>query len=382
MTWGNIGVSVAIALVFYVLGIITPPIIKRWSDRRRKRKDEKENERTRVDMNDLKEGRYRWGRFEVEGMVQLEPFVTRETSLGLDQLITHYVESEKALPSDIGNLVKGFQQKKKEDEGKGKKCHNDPTYSLEEFFVNRKTGVRKSELHLKFSPSVYAAFRTVNLELEAGKDNRLVKIRDKYGLVPENFDTTKLSEIPLHLRFGTNTVVVTSDDKIVLLERSKGQRIDSGREGVCAVHIVGEGMFGSDKIDGRPNPFATVIRGLEHELGIKPEVGHYCKSSIKFLALNFDFKRYQPIGLFTVHLNIDSENLERHWITEAQDHSEAVKIIYINNNVEEVRKLLDGEKQDDKGLSMVPVYTHPRLGLFQSLFYYHPFSEIEKAFAE
>ncbi|CAM02105.1 hypothetical protein [Saccharopolyspora erythraea] len=84
--------------------------------------------------------------------------------------------------------------------------------------------------------------------------------------------------------FGINATVVTADGRLLLTKRNA--RISSNRP---LTHIsVNEGMRADDLTAGRPDPYATLRRGIEEELGIDipPAAG-------VFHSLILDANRYQ-----------------------------------------------------------------------------------------
>lgn len=126
--------------------------------------------------------------------------------------------------------------------------------------------------------------------------------------------------------FGLNATVRTSDNKLLLVERSG--RISSGRK---KLHIsVNEGMQASDiDANNRPDLIGTLIRGTQEELGIK-----VLAQDITLHSLILDASRYQWAVLGHIDLRergvLASDVIEARMASAAEDWWENSKIFPID----------------------------------------------------
>lgn len=386
-TWLDILVEAIGVIVGFILGLLFPSLgrtrlWKRWRTHRALRRIEKLNVGS-------ESGHYRWHSFHVDHITPIHLFVDPHIALTSEGVTTHYEDLPKPLPAEIESLRHTYLPEYIDFcKGAGLKYHDDPTYSLDRANISRSVtrSGRILTIDLHFSPTHYSTFAMANLALDkrildSGGDH--ISIRSKYSLTPETFDPDHLERIPLHLKFDSGTVVVTSDNLIVLPKRSATQAVATGDDPHrTVVHVVGEAMLRPhDSVKtGRlesPSPFLTVRRALKDELNLS-DLMHYSPRDIRFLAILFDFQRYQPVGLFTITLEITAEELEAVW-PFAKDAHEHAGMFYLPNEPKEVRRLLEGNTAEN-GRPLIMGSNQAEMFLFLSLFHYHPLSDVERAF--
>lgn len=290
----------------------------------------------------------------VEGIQRYEP------PLHIDDVTTHYRSTERPLPDDLRELEFDYLARKvsaSRSAGKGTDFNNN--FALRELRIERldRDGVRSNRPILTFEPSNYKYYLMCNdaldLPLLAAGADRLESIRERHltGTVP--FDWANLPSIPLHMWFATVTGVVTSDRQFAVALRSNMQGIEDSRtQGVSrGAMSAAEGMFwpADSRSQGpslEPSPFKTAIRALYDELGLV--VGqHFSEYEVKLLALGFDLKRYQPVGVFFVELpRTPFRELHGRWQI-APDHHENKDIVGIAATSEDLVDLLVGKQRYD-----------------------------------
>lgn len=239
----------------------------------------------------------------------LYTFPTPETALGRANVTTRFTEKEKPIPKELLDLEHSYlQQEIMRARSIKRVFDNNLTYSLD--FVNSSRSIRNGNrihfLELGFSPTSFYKFAMINMALDKlliDRPSGKVCIRDTYDLTSDKIDHEYLDRLPVHLKFGTNTIIVTKDNEAILSARSGRQYIIPGMlSDVWNTHIsVAEGMLRptdsfKEAGDEHPDPFLTVVRGLRDELNLV-EGTHFSVMDIRFLALYLDIQRVQPIGV-------------------------------------------------------------------------------------
>ncbi|PPL17340.1 hypothetical protein [Microterricola pindariensis] len=140
---------------------------------------------------------------------------------------------------------------------------------------------------------------------------------------------------------GLNATVITSDGYLVLAKRSR--HASSGRNGY---HIsVNEGMLPSDaKWNGKVDPIAALLRGLEEELG----VSHVERSAVRLHTVMYDVRRYQ-LGLLA-HIDLSTSDAHLEWTAaairtrfntaQAKDRFENRALEFVKWRLEDVREVI------------------------------------------
>ena len=149
------------------------------------------------------DGNFWFGEFMVaENIIPLCLFVTGESALSFEDIRVEYNIKAKTLPAIVESLRTTYLPKYIQDCGKaGQKCHDDPSYSLDRYFVNRRAqdAGRKLIFELSLSPTSYYTFAMANLALDKlllKNDMGTISLRKALSLNPESFDPDKLLDIP------------------------------------------------------------------------------------------------------------------------------------------------------------------------------------------
>jgi len=383
-------IAIFIALVFFLLTQLIPPFYqwKFWK-----------NLQTQKIYNEIQKhilatekGILKLGNISIEQIIPLYVFPTPDRALTSIDVSTEFREEEKIISKELSDLKYTYLQEEIEKaRQKNQNIDNNLSYSLDSVGSERvlRDNVRIHNLILKFSPTDFYKFVMINLALdkpilERGSGDK-VSIRDAYRLSANEIDPDHLEKLPVHLRFGTNTVVVTKENMIVLSARSGRQYIvPGGSNDFWNTHIsVAEGMLRptDQNQKGRPDPFSTVIRGLKDELSLKADID-FSKNDIKFLALYLDIKRLQPIGVFLLKIEMPFEKIvERRPV--APDRTENKFLFPLPFHTKDVYKLLKNEccyQYGPLNKKCYMVSNQARASLSLSLFYDYSLEEIMKDF--
>jgi hypothetical protein len=120
-------------------------------------------------------------------------------------------------------------------------------------------------LQLCFKHTDYEKFVGTNMNYERLKEQRLLEPTDA-DILEQRDAMHRLSESRLSMDLGTAAIVITRDKKLLLSQRSSSAVLVL--PGVIGTSI-GEGMIWErDQLDGAPNPFLTLARGAQEELGL------------------------------------------------------------------------------------------------------------------
>lgn len=388
MDAANVLIDIVIALVFFILGQVCPRLteLQRWKDFQAKRRYEKAQQY----ISPQEGGILQFGRIKIENMKLLYCFPTQETALSRIDVWTKLANNEKPIPKDLLDLEYTYlPQEIERARERGQVLDDNSSYALD--CVSSRRDVRKGiRIHfpeLVFSPTSYYRFAMINLALDKlllDRPSGKVSIRTAYGLTPNRIDPEHLDRLPVHLRFGTGTVVVTEDEMTVL-------SIRSGRQYVYPTHLndvwtvgvsVGEGMLrptDSFKEAGEehPDPFLTVVRGLEKELNLIEGV-HFSMLDVRLLALCLDIGKLQPFGAFTLKVPMTFDQIVQR-AQFAPDATENKELFPLPFHPRYVHGLLVGEHQL-KGKLCYVESNQVRACLCLSLFYYYHARDIARYF--
>jgi len=234
-----------------------------------------------------------------------------EISWTCDEILTSYKDEEVELPDKLKKLMERVIDKKKQ---KGEVVYPGPRYRLHSVGIARrdiKGRMRPEILHLEFRPTNFYNFLASNFSLEeplkVDDNGNLITVRDLYAKLENLQDPTKLAESPLSNDFHTGITIITKDNKLILTKRSSILAVEPN----LWAQSVGEGMVrGMDEDEGgKPNPFLTVIRGTEEELGLEIQ-----KEDIRFLFIGACLKYAQPDIIGIAYTNKNSEDIVNRWL--------------------------------------------------------------------
>lgn len=214
--------------------------------------------------------------------------------------------------------------------------------------IRGEDGRKRPQFTLTPAPATYFDFlgTTANLDSKVDGGDTL---RDIAQVSPQG--VVDCAALPAMAKVGTGTVVVTSDERIVLGVRGK-LMLASGHDAAeerSFVHFVAEGAEPRDLgLGGVYDPTETALRGLEEELNIGNEIRHSARvSKLANTGFFFDQLRWQPCFAFVARI-------DRSWneflpaAAAAQDTWEVERFISLPFDIqhEGVRSLLTGTHPD------------------------------------
>jgi hypothetical protein len=263
----------------------------------------------------------------------------------------------KPFPEDIQDLESSYLPQRAENlRRQGKTVDFNELYGLRGVSIARpdETGRRANRPRLTFEPTNFRYYLMCNEVLDRplllDRAGGMVTIRQRHLERYSPLDWAKISDIPIHMWFGTVTAVITADNQLIVALRSGMQAIVDGTgHGVWrGAMSAAEGMFRpADSVVTNtleePSPFQTSSRALRDELGL--ELGsHFTTDAIELLGIGFDSKRFQPVGVFAVKLPSASfvDVLEA-WNT-AKDRHEQCALVPIPTASDELARLLLGKQ--------------------------------------
>lgn len=254
----------------------------------------------------------------------------------------------------------------------GRTADLNETYSLHSLRITRPQtmlGDRSNRPVLEFEPSNFARYLTGNDALDKPLlDGGRRTIRESYQLELEQFDWSQLPGLPVDPWFATVTAVITRDHQLVIALRSGMQAIRDKEHAKSwrASMSTAEGMLRPRDSTTptpieTPSPFCTAIRALDHELGLQ-NGRHFMERDIGLIALGFDVKRLQPVGIFTITVAMDFIDVHSCW-TQASDRHENAAVIPVPFEARAMARLLRGELQYE-GKPVTLFSNHQEIGAF------------------
>lgn len=179
------------------------------------------------------------------------------------QEIQCFYERKKHLPPDLDEMRVQYENSIQQQKANGVLGlpYNSPMYKLREFDLGYRHIIEGEEvpsLQLKFGPTDY--FSQIITDLNVGNP-----VRDRYLAQAEK----PITECPVpqfSTILGVNLNVITSDNYLVITERSKQAKVAGGK-----LHTsVGENLLRpkDSGVSWAPDPFLALVRGAQEELGI------------------------------------------------------------------------------------------------------------------
>lgn len=385
-------IGVIIAIVAFILSKIIPNFHElQWWKRHQMKKAYIKSVRY---LNNEGENELRFGRIKIPYIRTFYIHPTPATALNYEEIRTEYLNEPRILHPKLKELIKNqIPELKKEALLRGQVFDDNPGYDLLDITSERKirAGCRIHYPILTFGPTSFYPFAALNMQMDKAlieEDDNIISIRQFTNLDYEKLNEDNLNDIPVPLRLGTNTVVLTSDGLAIMLARSSKQYIEPGQKNFLNLHVVGEGMLrpiDSESHEKKqwPSPFKTVMRALNDELYLK-EGDYYEKKDIKCLGFFLDLLRIQPVAIFLVKLNRDFISIQ-HEARMASDSSEYVTLVPIKFEPKIVRLILEHKfytTHRGKPEPCIITSNHAQASLMFSLFHEFPYQRIRKSFKE
>lgn len=205
-------------------------------------------------------------------------------------------------PSLSSHLTR-WQQKS--DQGE---VFNGTVFALDRFSITRSVSHEHPGLHLQLFETNYVTQRAV------ADHFRGLPIEDKTGLIEEAL--SNIGDAGMYSStFGVAVAVITADDKLVWLRRSRAGAVNPG----TLTCTTAEGMNRDDVRSGLPDPFLCAARGLTEELGLRLSSPELAQVKLTALTLNLDWWEWNLIGhidlgAVTTH-DLDSHAIRQYFAT-------------------------------------------------------------------
>lgn len=241
------------------------------------------------------------------------------------------------------------------------------------------SGRRRAHHILTPAEAQYFDFLGTTASLDARVDGG-PSLRELTGAAPQSL--SDVERLPAMAKMGCGTLVVTSDDRMVLGVRGRTAIAGSqdAPDARSMVHIVAEGVVPTDLgDDGRLDPRATAVRGLWEELaigGTSRSVGRITR--LVDAGMFFDQLRWQPC--FAQVAFIDQTWDEFHpAAAAARDSWEVERLLSLPFDIGHagVRRLLCGTHPD-----LVLASNHAAAVVWLSLLHHHGFTDLRDALTE
>ncbi len=233
----------------------------------------------------------------------------------------------------------------------------------------------KQRAHYLFTPAFaeYFDFVSTTANMDASIDDGPT-FRELVCFEPRGMHDVE--SLPAMAMIGADTVVVTSDNRLVL--GCRGRTMIAGQQDAederTLVHIVAEGASPDDtNRQGRFDPRVTAKRGLSEELSIGDSSGELGRVvELVETGLFFDQLRWQPCFAFLARIDLTWDELLTA-AASAPDYWEVERLESVPFSIQEqsIRKLLIGEHPD-----LVLASNHAAAALWFGLVYEHGFFEV------
>jgi len=158
------------------------------------------------------------------------------SALRANELRGVYLKEPVPLPAALESVREIYLNAKKSSAAaRGETVDNNKSYSLHGLSVNRpqdKDGHRQYTYTITVRPTDFFHFVFPNLALDENisLDGRTTTARAELGLSHDRLRIENLGDFACHFRIGTGTVLVTSDEQVVISLRSRHQFIVGGEQ--------------------------------------------------------------------------------------------------------------------------------------------------------
>lgn len=225
--------------------------------------------------------------------------------------------------------------------------------------------------------TTYYEFASTALKLDRpvrDAQGRQGALRDALGGDPVSI--LDVGRLPVPAAVGSGTVVVTSDQRVLLGVRLRTFVAGRGDVGGAKrpVHVVAEGLAPSDvDADGNFSPREGARRALAEELHVGPRTDHVARvTELVDTGLAFDQERWQPYFTFLARLDRSWAEVET-GIRTATDSWESEMLVSLPFDIEHagLRLLLQGRHPDLQLAS-----NHAVVAVWFALLYQHGFEQM------
>lgn len=241
-----------------------------------------------------------------------------ESSIPAEAVHVRVLDAEIELPSDMDGWRAEIEGESERLRAEGRTpLWNGPRYAVESFDISRTALEEQPEVHLRLRPTDYYTFLAAQQ-----LDRRLADgttPRSRY-LTP---DDPLRAPAFLQCSFAVNVAVVTTDDLLVVSQRSDRVRMAPG----VWNSSVNEGMSRHIDSSGRnaPDVHAVARRGMREELSLEPH-----EYAIELLAFVLDVDKRQWSAHFFARLkDLTREGLQARMSRGVADRWEHQTIDYV-----------------------------------------------------
>jgi len=241
------------------------------------------------------------------------------------------------------------------------------------------SGKRRPVYRLTPAPMTYFPFFATAARLDDAALDDPRPLRERFG--PDVRSIEDVARLRLNAKVGVGTLVVTSDDRLVLGVRGRTMIAggDERTDGRSAVHVVAEGAMPHD-VDrkGRFDPLATARRGLMEEVGLGGDVRAigWVRQLVQ-TGFFLDQQRWQPCFANLAHIDLSWDEFATA-ATTAQDRWEVERYVSLPFHIEHpgLRLLLLGQHPD-----LALASNHAAAVLWFGLLYRHGFTTMRDMLA-
>ncbi|HVB21142.1 MAG TPA: helix-turn-helix domain-containing protein [Ktedonobacteraceae bacterium] len=200
-------------------------------------------------------------------------------------------------------------------------------------------------------------------------DGSKISIRQKYGNTAFTYSSTDrgISLIPTPV--SIQSVVVTSDEQIILMQRSFPVAFYPNHWSVSFEKTMNAAIIDKDGNilkSGDADFFACAIRGLNEEFAVSNDA----IASIKALSLNVEYLTLSVDVITVIKVNLKAEEIRQAWLLKASRKEEAFRFALLSTDLHAVVEKL---------FSRTLWHPTSRMRLIQYLFHTYGIDEVAKA---
>jgi hypothetical protein len=235
-----------------------------------------------------------------------------------------FLDEKLSLPPDLNFVVNSLVTHKKNGAKSRLVNYSPPLSDAQDY------------LHLTFSPTDYYSFLAINTRLDEKVLSNNMSIRDKYWR--NSFD---LPTSPLPNMFYVHILLISSDNKVIILRRSKFVEEYKG-----AWSATFEEQFRPKEAGGEydSDVFDTAVRGVREEIGLNVE-----RKDVTFLSLTFEYPNFN-LGLAgVVKVKETAQEIWRAWQIGYTDR-EISRFTAIHLDVDTILPLIRNQVFEPKGI--------------------------------
>ncbi|QBD81815.1 helix-turn-helix domain-containing protein [Ktedonosporobacter rubrisoli] len=203
-------------------------------------------------------------------------------------------------------------------------------------------------------------------------DGSKISIRQKYGNTALTYSSSDKGTSLIPTPISLQCLVVTSDQQIVLMQRSSSVAFYPGHWSASfekSMNAPGIDRKGRPSRSDDANFFAGAIRGLEEELGVPPAA----VENIKVLSLNVEYLTLSVDVIIMIKVTLTGDEIKSNWILSAWDMDEASQFDLLAADLPSVI---------DKLFSKRLWHPTSRMRLLQYLFHTYGIDEVARVIKE